>query len=114
MIVVPKDDHPLLGRDLMRKCGLGISPLDNNVNSIDVEGVELQKLHNDYKEVFSEKLGLYKYEKIELKVVENAKPVYFKPRSIPFAFRNKVDEELDRLEKEGIIKRVENSDWAHR
>ena len=35
-----------------------------------------------------------------------------KARSVPYALQKAVDEEYDRLESEGIIVKVEYSDWA--
>ena len=43
---------------------------------------------------------------------KNAPPQYFKPRTVPFALRAKVEAEIQRLEKEGVLKKVETSDWA--
>ena len=45
-------------------------------------------------------------------VKENATPQYFKPHPVPYAFRDKVATELSRLEKEGVLRKVESSDWA--
>jgi len=39
-------------------------------------------------------------------------PVFFKPRSISFADIEKVECELKRLEKENVIKKVENAQWG--
>jgi len=47
-----------------------------------------------------------------LKVKENATPQYFKPYTVPFALRDKVEAEIQRLEKEGVLKKIETSDWA--
>lgn len=40
-------------------------------------------------------------------------PKFFRPRSMPYALKNKVGEELDRLEKYGIIEKMTTSDWLH-
>ena len=42
----------------------------------------------------------------------DVKPMFFKPRPVPFALRSKMEEELNRLLKEGIIEPVQFSDWA--
>ncbi|XP_067685478.1 uncharacterized protein [Haliotis asinina] len=42
----------------------------------------------------------------------DAKPIFFKPRPLPFAMKEKVDAELDRLIDQGIISPVQHSDWA--
>ena len=39
-------------------------------------------------------------------------PKFYKPRSVPFAMRNFVEKELERLQMQGIIEPVKFSDWA--
>ena len=41
-----------------------------------------------------------------------AAPRFFKPRSVPYAMKGKVEEELERLQKLGIIEPVQFSRWA--
>ena len=41
-----------------------------------------------------------------------SKPVCCRPRSVPFALKEGIEEELDRLEKEGIVHRVMHGEWA--
>lgn len=41
-----------------------------------------------------------------------AKPVFFKPRQIPYGILEDVKNELRRMESEGQLERVESSDWA--
>ncbi|XP_056136247.1 uncharacterized protein K02A2.6-like [Lampris incognitus] len=50
--------------------------------------------------------------KATIHVNADAVPRFFRPRSVPYAIRAKVDEEIDRLIKEGIITPVKYSDWA--
>ena len=49
---------------------------------------------------------------IKLYVKPDAQPKFFKPRSIPLAIKPAIDEELDRLEAAGILRKVPTSDWA--
>ena len=42
----------------------------------------------------------------------SAKPRFCRARTVPYALRTKVEEELDRLEKEYIIEPVQFADWA--
>lgn len=49
---------------------------------------------------------------VSLNLKENATPVFHRAYTVPFALRKSVDLELDRLEAEGIIKRVKYSQWA--
>ena len=62
--------------------------------------------------MFDGKLGTITGFTAELKVKENATPQYFKSRPVPYALREKVENELRRLMKEGVLKKVESSDWA--
>ena len=41
-----------------------------------------------------------------------AKPRFCKARPLPYAIRQMVEKELERLEKEGIIELVQYADWA--
>ena len=54
---------------------------------------------------------MLKGHKADLKV-ENCQPSFHKPRQVPYALRPKVEEELTRLEKDGILSKVEYSEWA--
>ena len=42
----------------------------------------------------------------------NARPRFWKARSVPYANRGLVEEELNHLVQEGILEPVEMSDWA--
>ena len=50
--------------------------------------------------------------KAKIYVDAKARPRFCKPRSVPFALRDKVNRELERLEKEGVIQPVQHSNWA--
>ena len=47
-----------------------------------------------------------------LKLQEKAALRFFKPRPVPFALKEKIAEELKRLERIGALEKVEFSDWA--
>ena len=49
----------------------------------------------------------------DLKLKDPASPpVFKKPRPVPFALKEAVGKELDRLEAQGIITKVNHSEWA--
>ena len=41
-----------------------------------------------------------------------ARPKFYRPQSVPYTMRAKVEQELDRLHQQGIIEPVQFSDWA--
>ena len=62
--------------------------------------------------MFADELGCAKGIKAKIYVDPEAKPRFCKPRTVPFAFREKVNKELERLEKTGVIEPVQHADWA--
>jgi hypothetical protein len=44
--------------------------------------------------------------------VPGAKPRHHKARTVPYAYRQSVEEELDRLVAVGILEPIDSSDWA--
>lgn len=65
-----------------------------------------------YKSVFDEGLGEFKNYEVQLEVDPTAKPQFSKARTVPYAMRKGVEEEIDRLVAEGTLEPVEYSDWA--
>ncbi len=53
---------------------------------------------NRHKSVFDKGLGTIKGFKADIKLQDGAKPVFCKARPVPYALRQNVEEELDRLE----------------
>eukprot|EP00117_Sycon_ciliatum_P015218 scpid18577/ scgid6200/ Retrotransposable element Tf2 155 kDa protein type 1 len=44
--------------------------------------------------------------------VDDGKPRFCKPRSVPFHIREQYEASLDKLERDGVIQKVTHSDWA--
>ncbi|XP_024892655.1 uncharacterized protein K02A2.6-like, partial [Temnothorax curvispinosus] len=47
-----------------------------------------------------------------LNVKRNTNPVFHKPRPVPFRLRNQIEEELETLTQNGILEKVDFSEWA--
>lgn len=69
----------------------------------------LEHMLQKHEGVFKEELGTLKGFQATIHVPDNAAPRFYRPRSVPYAMKPKVDAEIDRLLKENIIK---YSDWA--
>ncbi len=72
----------------------------------------ITSLLNKYATVFGSDLGCLKGAEIKLSVHNDAKPKFYKPRPVPLVYKEKVSEELDNLQKQGIITPVLFSPWA--
>ncbi len=65
-----------------------------------------------YSEVFSDELGTFRPFTTKLSIQPGARPKFCKARPVPYALRGAVEEELDRLEAQGVLEKVTHSDWA--
>ena len=63
-----------------------------------------------HRTVFSSELGMVRGVTAKLHVDPQARPKFYRPRSVPYAMRAKVEVELDRLHQQGIIEPVQFSD----
>ncbi|KAL5463984.1 hypothetical protein EMCRGX_G032937, partial [Ephydatia muelleri] len=110
LYVVKGTGPSLLGRDWLRHIKLDWKTVGQvaSVNRVTM----LDSLLKRYHEVFQSGLGTLKGVHAKLQVKPNAVPKFFKARTVPFALREAVEKELDRLEQEGVIKKVDHSEWA--
>ena len=76
------------------------------------ERVNVSDMKAIFPEVFRAELGCLKGVKINIPVSEEAKPKFFKARSVPYALKSRVEDELDKLEGQGVWKKVKYSKWA--
>ena len=83
----------------------------SQVHNLEIDE-RIQRLKSRYAGVFREELGCLKGFEVSIPVPRDVDPIFFKPRSVPFALKDRVDIELDKLESQGIWKRVEYSRWA--
>lgn len=110
VIVVAGSGPNLLGRSWLQDLAMEVHTVHqveatNNNNGL----VQVLMKHEA---VFKEELGTLKGVKAVIHVDPEAKPKFFKPRSVPYAVRPLVDAELDRLLEAKIIEPVTHSEWA--
>ncbi|GFW10759.1 uncharacterized protein K02A2.6 [Trichonephila clavipes] len=72
----------------------------------------LNNLLREYKDIFDDKLREINNYEDKLKLRHGVKPIFCRVRTVPFALKGRVENEIDRLEKEGIIEKVDRSEWA--
>ncbi|KFD63475.1 hypothetical protein M514_08570 [Trichuris suis] len=120
--------HNLLGAEWIFKLGLYDQPLNSLQSSLHPEderaligSSEIHALsalnareyvHRRYPEICSDSLGHCKFAKASLRLRPDAQPVFRPKRPVPYAVVPLVEAELDRLEKLGVISKVNYSAWA--
>ena len=72
----------------------------------------LQEMFQKYRTLFTEGIGTWKNYKAKILVDRSVPPRFCRARSVPYAMRALVEEELDNLLKEGVISLVQYADWA--
>ena len=72
----------------------------------------LEEILKCHMTVFQNELGTIQGTTAKIHVDPNICPKFCKARPIPFTLHKKVEDELERLEKEGIIERKQFSEWA--
>ena len=65
-----------------------------------------------YEALFEKRYGHIKRYKASIQVREGAQPLFLKARPFPYALKEKMEQELQRLEDERIICKVSQSDWV--
>ena len=106
VVVVKGGTHPLLGRDWLKCVRLDWSDMFSHVHSTAVD------ILAEFPKVFQEGLGTVEGRTAAITLRGNPQPKCCSARPIPYALRDKVDKEIDRLQEQGIIKPVSHADWA--
>lgn len=112
-ILVAKGNGPsLIGRNWFTELGIQLQgvysvTLDKQSLTTKLDGI-LKK----YMQVFQEGLGKYSGPVVSIKPQEGAKPIFFKSRPVPFALKERIFKEIDRLESEGVLEAISHSEWA--
>ena len=103
---------PLMGRDWLG----AICDREELLNVLNMRSCYddsvVNRLLKDYNDVFDGSLGTLTKITGKLYLKEDTKPVFCQARSIPYAMKAKVEQELQRLQNDGIIEPVSWSDWA--
>ena len=110
LTVVECSGPSLFGRDWLRH--LTLNWKTTGLATLDTSRTEVEALQKKYKEVFSPGLGTLRNFKAHITVKQGACPVFHRPRSAPFALKEAIEIELARLESEGVIDKVNQSEWA--
>ena len=124
MYVIEGSGINLLGRNWLNIIQLDWSKVSNSrktfqINyektdasiSPDIRG-KLNVMLMKYKAIFEDRIGTMKGYKAKIHVKDNAIPKFAKARNVPFALEDSVNKELEKLEREGVLKTIPFSEWA--
>ena len=100
LVIVRGSGPTLLGRDWLCQIQLDWR---------EIHTASLQAVLYRYPGVFQEGLEGFK---AKIYVEPDTPPRFFPARSVPYAMRDKVDKELQRLQRDGVVEPVEIAEWA--
>nr|XP_049467005.1 uncharacterized protein K02A2.6-like [Anopheles coluzzii] len=112
VIRVTTADLTLFGKDAMDIFNLWDVPLTSVCYRVGLDEPCSAILQKEFPKLFSGKLGCCTKAKIQLELKEGATPVFRPKRPVAYAMFQAVDKELERLENDGIISKVDYSEWA--
>ena len=108
LLVIKGDGPSLLGRNWLSMFRLNWKQLCL-VKSITPNLDSILEAHAG---MFRDELGKLNNQEVDIVVQPDSTPIFCRSRPVPHSLRAKVEEELLRLENEGVIQRVERADWA--
>jgi hypothetical protein len=107
IVFVVKGNRPcLLGRDWLSTINL------NWKNIFSVTSNDLESLKNEYSCLFQGNSGAIRDYKAQIEVEDDVQPVFCKARPVPYALQENVEQQLRKLEENGVIYPVKTSKWA--
>ena len=114
LLVVNGTGPPLFGRNWLAKIPIDWSYIKSLTCSTTVTlwQQRLEQLIAKYPGLGQDSVGKMADVKAHLTLKDGAVPVFMKARPVPYSLRAKVETELARLEREGILTQVTWSDWA--
>ena len=112
LLVVEGNGPPLLGRNWLvdLKLDWGSIFSVNKARESSFSFASIDKVVSENECVFGSS-GLLNDRTVKISI-KDTNPRYCKARVPPYAMRDKIENELSRLESNGIIKKVDYSDWA--
>lgn len=112
IVVVTNTTSPaLLGRTFLRAFNFDLIQV-NNINVNEQYSVLTEQIKNEFSEVFKTDLGSFNSSKVTLHLEDGSKPIFFKPRQLPLAWKEKIEQKLRNLIDLGVLEHVDSSDWG--
>ena len=107
MYVIKTNSPPLFGCEWLKVIQLNWQQIHKISTPININH---ELLRHD--SLFNGQLGKLNGIEAKLNLKAEAKPVFHKAMPVPFAKKSKISEKLNLLESQGIIEKVQYSEWA--
>ncbi|KAI5738960.1 hypothetical protein M8J77_013245 [Diaphorina citri] len=114
LYIIDQDVDPIFGRDWLKEIKMDWA----EIRIIKLENSDishrLDQLLHKYEDVFKEdiKFKIVPNETVHIELKPDVQPIYMKPRPVPYSRKKAIEEELDHMERTGIITKIEHSDWG--
>lgn len=105
LYIIKGEGSPIVGRDWIKSLSI---PINEGI----VWSLTEEDNYKEFSSVFSNILGCYKSKTFKLCLKHDIKPIFFKPRILPFMLKDKVSKKIDRLVDKKLLIPVETSEWA--
>lgn len=110
----------LFDRDLFAKFGFCITGnSDTDIKHIKLidslstsSNSKSQRLIKEYNSIFEGKLVTYKGDPVKLELESDAKAIFHIRRLPPFKYKAKVEKELEKSERHGVITKIDDCKWV--
>ena len=77
-----------------------------------MHATSLDQILHEYQGVFKGEIGEIKDFEAKIEMKPDVSPKFYKARPVPYALTDGVKKELQRLEDNKVIRRIEKSEWA--
>ena len=116
LYVLQSEGVPLFGCEWMRSIHLNWQAIKaiqiTSKQNRSTTDERLKRILTQSAQVFQDGIGTLKHLKAQVVLEENATPKFHKARPVPYAIRPKVEAELQHLEDQGILSKVDWCEWA--
>ena len=112
VLVVESNGPNLLGRDWLATLKLDWRSIQQVRTLGESPADVVTKLKTEYHDVFSKPLGCFKGVEVTFDVDQTVAPRFMKARHLPYAYRRRVEEQIQAEVDAGVLEPVKTSDWA--
>ena len=111
-LVVKGDGPCLLGRDWLQRFKVPWQEVFYTTGCGATVNRMVEEVLDKSQSLFCDELGKASQRGAQLNVAADAKPIFLKAHPVPYALRERTEQELQRLERLGVIVPVESAEWA--